>query len=167
MTTEFGNNGNTFSKDIRLYGSDIAMLMAGKKIVSAVPHNSLKHKNNKTYEGIVVKVDGVDLEVGFMPWELRNFTIVHYPKKNVPTSVKMDDVLHTAAFDALVGCKGDNEVFLKNICSAIIGKFSGMHISNGQTTKGASFPQTTWIVTNDAEKAIVDITKTEEEKKEA
>jgi hypothetical protein len=159
MTTDFGvNDSNNFKNDLRLYTSEILALMAGKKIVSAVPHSNLKAKNGKEYPGIVVDVEGLNFKVGFPSWDIRNFTIRHFTKKDVSVSVKMEDVLHTEAFKALVGCGGNEEKFLKDTCSAIIGKICGVHLSNAQTQKGAAYTASTWIVVDDADKAIVDIT---------
>lgn len=163
MTTDFGQNSNAFKNDLRLYSSEILALMAGKKIVSAVPHANLKAKNGKEYPGIVVDVEGLNFKVGFPSWDIRNFTIRHFTKKDVSVSVKLDDVLHTEAFKALVGCGGNEEKFLKDTCSAIIGKICGVHLSNAQTQKGAAYTASTWIVVDDADKAIVDITATKAE----
>lgn len=165
MTTDFGtNNSSNFKSDLRLYSSEILALMAGKKIVSATPHSNLKAKNGKEYPGIVVEVEGIGFKVGFPSWDIRNFTIRHFTKKDVSVSVKLDDVLHTAAFKALVSCGGSEEKFYKDTCTAIVGKISGVHLSNAQTQKGSAYTASTWIVVDDADKAIVDITS---EKKEA
>lgn len=164
MTTEFGvNDSNNFKNDLHLYTSEILALMAGKRITGATPHSNLKAKNGKEYPGIVVDVEGINFKVGFPSWDIRNFTIRNFVKKDVSVSVKMDDVLHTEAFKALVGCGGNEEKFLKDTCSAIVGKLSGVHLSNAQTQKGASYTASTWIVVDDADKAIVDITSAKAE----
>lgn len=164
MTTEFGNNSNTFKNDLRLYTSEILSLIAGKKIVSATPHANLKAKNGKEYPGLIIEVEGIAFKIGFLSWDVRNFSIRHFTKKDVSVSVKMDDILHTEAFKALANCGGSEEKFYKDICNAIIGKFNGVYLSNAQTQKGSAYTLSTWIVVDNPEEAIVDITS---EKKEA
>lgn len=167
MTTNFDENAKAFTGEIRLFSSEILQLFAGKKIVSATPCSDLTARNGKKYSGIVVSVEGIDLKVGFLPWEVRCLSVQHYPKDNVSTSVPVDSLLKDAVMKALLSCNGSEEAYYKAICDAIVGKVSGYHLSTGLNSKtNKTYPQFTWIVVADANKAIVDITP-KEEKKEA
>lgn len=168
MTTNFNESANTFSGEIHLYSSDVLQLFAGKKITSATPCSELTARNNKKYPGIVVTVEGVALKVGFLPWEVRCLSVQHYPKDNEPTTIAVDSLLSKAVMDSLLACNGNVETYYKGVCDKIVGKISGYHLSTGlnsQTKK--TYGNYTWIVVDDASKAIVDITKVKEEKKEA
>ena len=168
MTTNYNESANTFTGDVKLYSSEILQLFAGKKIVSATPCSELTARNNKKYPGIIVSVDGVSLKVGFLPWEIRCFSVQHYVTDNQPVPAPVDSLLKDAVMSALLSCNGNEEAYYKAICTAIVGKFSGYHQSVGKNSKtGKTYTCLTWIVVDDASKAIVDITPKVETKKEA
>ena len=168
MTTNYNESANTFTGDVKLYSSEILQLFAGKKIVSATPCSELTARNNKKYPGIIVSVDGVSLKVGFLPWEIRCFSVQHYVTDNQPVPAPVDSLLKDAVMSALTSCNGNEEAYYKAICTAIVGKFSGYHQSVGKNSKtGKTYTCLTWIVVDDASKAIVDITPKVETKKEA
>lgn len=169
MTTNFdANSEKAFTGEIHLYSAEILQLFAGKKIVSAKPHPQLKARSGKEYPGIVVKVEGIDLEVGFLPWEIRCLSVQHYPTDTSSTTVAVDSLLSKAVLDSLLTCKGKEEDYYKGICDRIVGKISGFHLSTGLNSKTKkTYANHTWIVVDKAEDAIVDITPKVETKKEA
>lgn len=167
MTTNYNASANTFSGEIHLYSSEILQLFAGKKITSATPCSELTARNNKKYSGIIVGVDGVSVKVGFLPWEIRCFSVQHYVKENQPIPASVDSKLKDAVMSALTSCDGNEEAYYKAICTAIVGKYSGYHQSTGKNSKtGKTYTNLTWIVVDSADKAIIDITKSEEKKED-
>jgi hypothetical protein len=167
MTTNYNESANTFTGDVKLYSSEILQLFAGKKIVSATPCSELTAKNGKKYPGIIVQVEDIALKVGFLPWEIRTFTVQHYVAENQPIPAPVDSPLKDAVMSALLSCKGNEEAYYKAICNSIEGKYSGYHQSTGKNAKtGKTYTNLTWIVVESADKAIVDITKVEEKKED-
>ena len=170
MTTNFNETAQEFKGEVKLYSSEIMQMFAGKTITSATPCSDLTARNNKKYSGIIVGVDGVPFKVGFLPWEIRTFTVQHYVKENQPIPASVDSKLKDAVMAALLSCNGSEEAYYKAICDAIVGKVSGYHQSTGKNSKtGKTYTCLTWIVVDSKDEAIVDITsKIEvEEKKEA
>lgn len=168
MTTNFNESANTFTGDVKLYSSDVLQLFAGKKITSATPCSELTARNNKKYPGIIVGVDGVPFKVGFLPWEVRCFSVQHYVTDNQPVPASVDSKLKEAVMSALTSCNGNEEAYYKAICTALVGKYSGYHQSTGKNSKtNKTYTCLTWIVVDSADKAIVDITPKVETKKEA
>ena len=167
MTTDFTEGANTFTNDIRLYSSEILQLFAGKKIISATPCSEIKDKNGKKRSGIIVQVQDVPLKVGFLPWEIRCFSVQHYVTENQPVPAPVDSLLKDAVMSALLSCNGSEEAYYKAISEKIVGKISGYHQSTGKNSK-TNKPYTclTWIVVDSPDKAIVDITPKVAEKKE-
>ena len=168
MTTNFNESAATFTGDVKLYSSEILQMFAGKKITSATPCSELTARNNKKYPGIVVGVDGMPFKVGFLPWEIRTFSVQHYVKDNEPVPAPVDSLLKDAVMAALLSCNGSEEAYYKAICDAIVGKYSGYHQSTGKNSKtGKTYTCLTWIVVDSKDEAIVDITSKVETKKEA
>ena len=167
MTTNYNEGANTFTGEVRLYSSEILQLFAGKKIISATPCSEIIDKNGKKRSGIVVGVQDTALKVGFLPWEIRCFSVQHYVTDNQPVPASVESKLKDAVMSALLSCNGSEEAYYKAICDAIVGKYSGYHQSTGKNSKtNKTYTCLTWIVVDSPDKAIVDITPKVEEKKE-
>ena len=98
--------------------------IAGKKIKSAAISTGI-NSGDKDYCGLIIQVEGINLNIGVTSWELRTLFIKHYFEEGKFKAITLDSDLQTYAKEALLSCQRDEEEFLKIVRDKIIGKFCG------------------------------------------
>lgn len=132
MTLNPTENGTaTYKKDggegggFMLTTAEILAFAAGNKIISAKKSTGIKTKNDKEYCGLIVEIANVPYKVGLTSWELRTLSVSHYAEEGKPKNIILKSALQDDAAACLLSCNRDEEKFLDDMATKIVGKFCG------------------------------------------
>lgn len=128
MTLNPTENGTaTYKKDggFMLTTAEILAFAAGNKIISAKKSTGIKTKNDKEYCGLIIEVANVPYKIGLTSWELRTLSVPHYAEEGKPKNIILNSALQEDASKCLLSCNGDEEKFLDEMSTRIVGKFCG------------------------------------------